>query len=148
MGVHHIKGKHFVAVEPGEALAMSPHLSSKLTLDNGQSLQVQRYYSTTAIATGASDTNVIPAPASDQFYLVVIGMTLMCDATTLVTWRSNETTIGMPLPVAANGGITRPPLGLPLLVGVPGQGIDITTSGGNTYVDLHYVQVPIDVDVL
>lgn len=141
-------GGMYVGTEPGEVLDVRPQASNKIMLSNGERVQVRRYWATSAIATGAADTTLIAAPANAQTYIVVLAYTVMCDAATLVTFRSDSTTIGMPLPCAANNGITRPLTGHPLLVGVPGQPIAITTSGGNTYVDMHFIEVPIDVDIL
>lgn len=141
------RGKTFVANEPGEPLGVQPYLGNHVFLSNGERVQRKRYYSTSAIATGASDTTLIPAPADAQHYLVVLSMVVMCDAATLVTFRSNSTTIGMPLPIGANGGINRE-TNRPILRGVPGQPIAITTSGGNTYVELEFIEVPISVDIL
>lgn len=142
------RGKINVVTEPGDVLDVRPFGGNAVMLTNGERKQVKRYWSDSAIGTGASDTTILPAPASAQFYLVVLAYTVMCDADTLVTFRSNSTTIGMPLPCASRGGIQRPFTGQPLLVGVPGQPIAITTSGGNTYVDMHFIEVPIDVDIL
>lgn len=140
-------GGTYVANEPGEVLDVRPLGGNKIMLSNGERVQVKRYWSASAIATGASDTEVLAAPSAG-YYLVVLGYTVMCDAATLVTFRSNSTTIGMPLPIAANGGITRAPGGQPLLVAVAETALAITTSGGNTYLDLHYIEVPINVDIL
>jgi hypothetical protein len=148
MPIHNAKGKTFVATENGEALSVRPLGGNSIMLSNGERVQVKRFWTTAAIATGASDTTVIAAPANAQTYLVILAYTVMCDAATLVTFRSNSTTIGMPLPCAASGGITRLPTGQPLLVCVPGQALAITTSGGNTYLDAHYIEVPINVDIL
>lgn len=138
----------FVASDPRQPLDVRPQGGNKIMLSNGERAQVKRYWSAAAIATGASDTTILPAPANAQLYLVVLAYTVMCDAATLVTFRSNSTVIGMPLPIGANGGITREMTGQPLLVGVPGQPIAITTAGGNTYLDMHFIEVPIDVDLL
>lgn len=141
-------GGMYVGTEPGEVLDVRAQASNKVMLSNGDRVQVKRYWTASAIATGASDTTIIAAPADAQHNLVVLAYTVMCDATTLVTFRSDSTTIGMPLPCAANGGITRLPTGQPLLVCVPGTALAVTTSGGNTYMDVHYIEVPIDVDIL
>lgn len=142
------KGKQFILTEAGEAVSVRPLLDTHLLLPNGERVQVKRVWTETAIATGADEAELIPAPADEQHYLVVLGYTVMCDADTLVSFSSNAGVVGMPLPCAAKGGITRVPTGLALLVGVPGESIDITTSGGNTYLDMHYAEVPIDVDIL
>lgn len=147
-GLIRAKTKHYVATEEGEALSVRPLLDTHLMLPNGQRVQIKRYWSDAAIATGADEAELIPAPADAQHYLVVLAYTVMCDGDTLVTFSSDSNVIGMPLPCATNGGIVRTPTGLALLKGVPGESIDLTTSGGNTYVDAHYAEVPIDVDIL
>lgn len=140
-------GKTYVATEGGDVLDVRPLGGNKIMLSNGERVQVERYWSTSAIATGASDTELIAAPPTG-FYYVVLAYTVMCDAATLVTFRSGSTTIGMPLPCAASGGIMRPFTGQPLLVGVAEAALAITTSGGNTYIDLHFIEVPLNVDIL
>lgn len=146
-GSHIARGKTFVATEDGEALSVRPLGGNTIMLSNGTRVQVKRYWNTTAIATGASDSEVLAVPPAG-FYYVVLGYTVMCDAATLVTFRSGATTIGMPLPCAANGGISRPPGGQPLLVAVAEAALAISTSGGNTYLDLHFIEVPLNVDIL
>jgi len=140
-------GTH-IKTEPGNVLDVRTMGSNTVMLSNGERAQMRRYWSTAAIATGASDTTVIAAPADTSTRWVVFAYTVMCDAATLVTWRSDSTTIGMPLPCAASGGITRTFTGQPLLVCVPGAALAITTSGGNTYADIHFAEVPINVDIL
>jgi hypothetical protein len=141
------KAGTYVAQENGEVLNVRPLGGNSIMLSNGERVQVKRYWTESAIATGASDTQVLDT-APTGYYYVVLGYTVMCDAATLVTFRSNSTTIGMPLSCAANGGITRHVTGQPLLVCVPEQKLAITTSGGNTYLDLHYIEVPLNVDIL
>jgi hypothetical protein len=141
-------GKQFILTEGEESVSVRPILGNQMLLPNGERVQVKRYWSDSAIATGASDSTLIAAPATSEFYLVVIGYAVMCDADTLVTFRSNSTTIGMPLPIGSKGGIVREISGQAYLVGVPGQALAITTSGGNTYLDLHFIEVPINVDIL
>lgn len=136
-----------VYTDPGEPIDVRASGGNKIMLSNGERVQVKRYWTTTAIATGASDTEVLAAPPTGYYY-VVLAYTVMCDAATLVTFRSGSTTIGMPLPCAASGGITRLLTGQPLLVAVAESALAITTSGGNTYLDLHFIEVPLNVDIL
>lgn len=144
---HIPKGAIIVYSDPGEALDVRTIGGNKIMLTNGERVQVKRYWTEAAIATGASDTEVLAA-APAGYYYVVLAYFVMCDAATLVTFRSNSTTIGMPIPAAENGGVQRDFTGQPLLVCVPEQKLAITTSGGNTYLDLHFIEVPINVDIL
>lgn len=144
---HIPNGAVIVYSDPGEALDVRTLGGNKIMLSNGERVQVKRYWTTSAIATGASDSEVLAA-APTGYYYVVLGYTVMCDAATTVTFRSNSTTIGMPLYCAASGGISRQPGGVPLLVGVAEAALAITTSGGNTQLDLHFIEVPINVDIL
>jgi hypothetical protein len=116
-------------------------------LTNGERTQVKRFWTTAAIATGASDTEVLPV-APTGYYYVILAYQVMCDAATLVTFRSDSTTIEMPIPAAANGGIVCHFTGQPLMVCVPEQKLAITTSGGNTYLRLHFIEVPLNVSIL
>jgi len=141
------QGAHYVHTQDGEPLDVRTMGGNQIMLTNGERTQVKRFWSTAAIATGASDTEVLAAPPAGYYY-VVLAYTVMCDADTLVTFRSGSTTIGMPLPCASRGGITRLPTGQPLLVGVAEAALAITTSGGNTYLDLHFIEVPLNVDIL
>lgn len=141
------RGGTFVKTDPGNALDVRAVGGNKISLSNGERVQVKRFWTTAAIATGATDTTVLAA-APTGFYYAILGYTVMCDADTLVTFRSNSTTIGMPLPCAANGGITRLPTGQPLMVCNAEDVLAITTSGGNTYLDLHFIEVPLNVDIL
>ena len=136
-----------VTQEDGEVLNVRAFGGNKIMLSNGERTQVKRYWSASVIATGASDTTVIAAPPTG-YYIVVLGYTVMCDAATTVTFRSNSTTIGMPLYCAASGGISRPPGSQPLLVCVAETALAITTSGGNTSLDIHYIEAPLNVDIL
>lgn len=139
-------GTH-VKTEAGNALDVRLAGSNHIMTSVGR-VQVRRYWSDSVLATGRSDETLIAAPADAQHQLVIFGYTVMCDAATTVTFRSNSTTIGMPLYCAANGGISRPPSGVPLLVCVPGQPLAITTSGGNTSLDVHFAELPISADIL
>lgn len=141
------QGAKIVYTDPGEPLDVRQVASNQVMLTNGERVQVKRYWTASAIATGASDSALI-ANADTAKYLVVLGYTVMCDADTLVTFRCNGVTIGMPLPCAASGGIMRALNGQPLLVAEPGQALSITTSGGNTYLDMHFIEVPLNVDIL
>lgn len=136
-----------VGQEDGEVLNVRAFGGNKIMLSNGERVQVKRYWTTSAFATGASDSEVLAA-APTGYYYVVLAYTVMCDAATTVTFRSGSATIGMPLYCAASGGITRAPSGMPLLVCVAEGVLAITTSGGNTHLDLHYIEVPINVDIL
>jgi len=136
-----------VSQEAGEVLNVRAFGGNKIMLSNGDRVQVKRYWTTSVFATGASDSEVLAA-APTGYYYVVLAYTVMCDAATTVTFRSNSTTIGMPLFCAASGGITRALSGMPLLVCVPETALAITTSGGNTHLDLHYIEVPLNVDIL
>jgi len=140
-------GAVIVYSDPGEVLDVRPMGGNSIMLSNGERVQVKRFWSTAAIATGASDTEVLDA-APTGYYYVILAYAVMCDAATLVTFRSNSTTIGMPIPAAASGGIVRLFTGQPYLVCVPEQKLAITTSGGNTYLDLHFIEVPLNVDIL
>jgi len=140
-------GAVIVYSDPGEVLDVRNAGGNQIMLSNGERVQVKRFWTTSAIATGASDSQLLAA-APTGYYYVVLAYTVMCDANTLVTFRSDSTTIGMPLPCAANGGITRLLTGQPLLVCVPEAGLNITTSGGNTYLDMHFIEVPLNVDIL
>ena len=144
---HIPRGAMIVYSDPGEVLDVRNAGGNKIMLSNGERVQVKRFWTTSAIATGASDTEVL-ANAPTGFYYAILAYTVMCDAATLVTFRSNTTTIGMPLPCAANGGITRLMTGQPLLVCNAEDKLAITTSGGNTYLDLHFIEVPLNVDIL
>ncbi len=144
---HLPNGAVIVYSDPGEVLDVRFFGGNQITLPNGQRTQVKRFWTTSAIATGASDTEVLAA-APAGYYYVILAYTVRCDANTLVTFRSGAATIGMPLPCAANDGITRPFTGQPLLVCVPEAVLAITTSGGNTYLDLHFIEVPLNVDIL
>lgn len=141
------RGGTYVKTDPGNVLDVRNAGGNKIMLSNGERVQVKRFWTASAIATGASDTEVLAA-APAGFYYVILAYTVMCDATTLVTFRSNTTTIGMPLPCAANGGVTRLLTGQPLLVCNAEDKLAITTSGGNTYLDLHFIEVPLNVDIL
>ena len=141
------QGATFVHTQAGEPLDVRPMGGNTIMLSNGERVQVKRYWSDAAIATGATGTALIATPGTGK-YLVVLGYTVMCDADTLVTFKSDTTVVGMPLPIAANGGIMRPPQGQPLMVGIPDKNLNITTSGGNTYLDIHYIEVPLNVDIL
>lgn len=136
-----------VGQEDGEVLNVRAFGGNKIMLSNGERVQVKRYWTTSVFATGASDSEVLAA-APTGYYYVVLAYTVMCDAATTVTFRSNSTTIGMPLFCAASGGITRPLTGQPLLVCTAEAALAITTSGGNTHLDLHYIEVPLNVDIL
>lgn len=140
-------GATYVSTQEGEVLNVRAHASNSIMLPNGLPVQVKRYWTTSVFATGASDSEVLAA-APTGYYYVVLGYTVMCDAATTVTFRSNSTTIGMPLFCAASGGITRPCGSQPLLVCVAETALAITTSGGNTHLDLHYIEVPLNVDIL
>lgn len=133
--------------DPRFPLDVRATANNQIMLSNGERVQVKRFWTTSAIATGASDTELIPTPGAG-FYLVVLGYTVMCDADTLVTFKSDTTVVGMPLPIASKGGIMRPPQGQPLMVCIPDQNLNITTSGGNTYLDMHFIEVPLNVDIL
>lgn len=133
--------------DPGEVLDVRNAGGNKIMLSNGDRVQVKRFWTTSAIATGASDSQVLAAAPTGHYY-VVLAYTVMCDAATLVTFRSASATIGMPLPCAASGGITRLFTGQPLLVCEAESALAITTSGGNTYLDLHFIEVPLNVDIL
>jgi hypothetical protein len=142
-------GKKFVTTEDGDYLAISEMLTGGVLLPNGQPVPVKRLFTGTAIATGASNSQLIAAPGDATIFYAILAYTVLCDANTLVTFLSNNTVIGMPLPCAANGGVTRLPTLRPLMICQPGQNLAITTSGGNTYLDLHYIEVPSDLfDVL
>ena len=147
MRYHLPNGAVIVYSDPGEPLDVRPMGGNQIMLSNGERTQVKRFWTTAAIATGASDTEVL-GNAPTGFYYVILGYGIMCDAATLVTFRSNNTTIGMPIPAAANGGIVRPVTGQPLLVCNAEDKLAITTSGGNTYLDLHFIEVPLNVDIL
>lgn len=144
---HIPNGAVIVYSDPGEVLDVRSFGGNKIMLSNGERVQVKRYWTTSVFATGASDSEVLAA-APAGYYYVVLGYTVMCDAATTVTFRSNSTTIGMPLFCAASGGITRPCGSQPLLVCVAETALAITTSGGNTHLDLHYIEVPLNVDIL
>lgn len=144
---HIPKGAIIVYSDPGEPLDVRPMGGNKIMLTNGERVQVKRYWTTSPFATGASDSEVLAA-APTGYYYVVLAYTVMCDAATTVTFRSNSTTIGMPLYCAASGGITRHLTGQPLLVCVPETALAISTSGGNTHLDLHFIEVPLNVDIL
>ena len=140
-------GGHYVSQEPGEVLDVRSAGSNQIMTSVGR-VQLKRYWSDTVLATGRSDETIIAAPAAATHEIVVFGYTVMCDAATTVTFRSNSTTIGMPLYCAAAGGISRKPSGVPLLVCVPGQPLAITTSGGNTSLDIHFAEIEIGADIL
>lgn len=144
---HIPRGASIVYTDPGEPLDVRNLGGNKIMLSNGERVQVKRYWTTSVFATGASDSEVLAAPPTGYYY-VVLGYTVMCDAATTVTFRSNSTTIGMPLFCAANGGISRPCGSQPLLVAVAEAALAITTSGGNTHLDLHFIEVPLNVDIL
>jgi len=147
MDTHIYRGGTYVKTEPGNVLDVRPMGGNQIMLSNGERTQVKRFWTTAAIATGASDSEVL-GNAPTGYYYVILGYGIMCDAATLVTFRSNSTTIGMPIPAAANGGIVRPVTGQPLLVCNAEDKLAITTSGGNTYLDLHFIEVPLNVDIL
>lgn len=141
------KGAVWVRNPRGVPLDVRQMGSNSIETSTGR-VQMKRYWSDTVLATGRSDETIIAAPADAQHQLVIFGYTVMCDAATTVTFRSNSTTIALPLYCAASGGITRQPSGVPLMVCVPGQPLAITTSGGNTSLDVHFAEVPIDADIL
>jgi len=140
-------GATFVSTQAGQPLDVRTSGGNKIMLSNGERVQVKRYWTAAAIATGATTTEILPAPPTG-FYLVVLAYTVMCDATTLVTFSSDGTVIGMPIPGAAGGGITRQLTGQPLMVCVAEKSLTIATSGGNTYLDMHFIEVPLNVDIL
>ena len=141
------RGAHYVYTQPDFPLDVRTIGGNKIMLSNGERVQVKRYWTTAAIATGATTTEVLPAPPTG-YYLVVLAYCVMCDAATLVTFSSSSTVVGMPLPCAANGGVNRPVTGYPLMVGVAEASLTIATSGGNTYLDMAFIEVPINVDIL
>ena len=140
-------GALWVYSDPTTPLDVRSVGGNKIMLTNGERVQVKRYWTTSVFATGASDSEVLAA-APPGYYYVVLAYTVMCDAATTVTFRSNSTTIGMPLFCAASGGVTRTLTGQPLLVCAAEGVLAITTSGGNTHLDLHYIEVPLNVDIL
>jgi len=109
-------GAAYVHTQPGEPLDIRAIGGNTIMLANGERVQVKRFWTTAAIATGASDTEFLAA-APAGYYYAVLAYTVMCDAATLVTFRSASATIGMPLPCAANGGIMRGFTGQPLMRG-------------------------------
>jgi len=143
-----VHGKRYVATEGADILAVRPAASNYITVTSGERVQMRRHYTTSAIATGASDTSVIAAPADANKRIVVFAYTIMCDAATSVTFRCNSTSVGMIHYCAANGGIVRPYNGQPLIVCDAQQALAINTSGGNTSLDIHFAEVPVDVDFI
>lgn len=142
------KGAQWVLTPKGRPLDVRSFGGNSIMTSTGR-VQMKRYWTDTVLATGRSDETIIAAPAAATHQLVVFAYTVMCDAATTVTFRSNSsTTIGMPLYCAASGGITREPTGVPLLVCVPGQPLAITTSGGNTSLDIHFIEIEIGADIL
>ena len=147
------KGKTFIATEEGESISVRQLAASSILLPNGQSVQVERAFTSSAIAASSTAAAFIPAPPSDQFYIAVLSLKIMCDDATLVTLNSGTgggaTKIDSPWPFAANGGSVDPMNAAIVARGLPGEAITITTgSGGNTYARAHYITVPIDVDIL
>lgn len=147
------KGKTFIATENGESISVRHLASSKVQLPNGQTVQVERAFPASGIAASTTDGAFIPAPASDQFYIAVLSLKVMCDAATLVTLNTKGagagTKIDSPWPFGANGGSVDPMNAAVIARGLPGEAITITTgSGGTTYARAQYITVPIDVDIL
>lgn len=147
------KGKTFIATENGESISVRQLAASAILLPNGQSVQVERAFTGSAIAASTTDGAFIPAPVSNQFYLALLSLKIMCDANTLVTLNTKGagagTKIDSPWPFAANGGSIDPMNAAVVARGLPGEAITLTTgAGGNTYARSHYITVPIDVDIL
>lgn len=153
-GLIRAKTKHYVATEEGEALSVRTLASNKVLLDNGQRVQIKHASSAgTVIAQSQTDAELIAAPVTDGFYLVILAMKIMCDAATLVTLNSKGagagTAIDGPWPIGAAGGFIDPFGAAGLFRCVAGEALTMTTgAGGNTSYRIDYIEVPIDVDIL
>ncbi len=133
-------------------VAVNP-LMGHILLPNGERAQVKRAWTDVTIAQSQTDSAFIAAPADAQHYLVILGLKVMCDAATLVTFNSKGSGSGVPIdspwPCGANGGFLEDVNPHALMRAVPGEAITITTgAGGNTYARAHFIEVPINVDIL
>lgn len=146
-GMMEARGKHFVATQGTQALLTRTVGANRVTLRNGDTVDMLHYFTDSDLATGASDTTMI-ANSDTAVKIVVFAYAMMCDAATAVQFRSNSADASMKHYCAANGGIVRQFDGLPKVVCEPGQPLAINTSGGNTNLDLHYAIVPISADIL
>lgn len=147
-------GKLYVTTELGDALAIRAHASNKITLDNGERVQIRRAGSNgTPIAQSQTDSEIIAAPAAG-YYLAIFYHFLMADAATAVTLGSKlgaaaTVAISGPWPLAANGGFVKPDKGRPYFRCEAGAALVMTTgAGGNTSYEFDYAEIPINVDIL
>lgn len=146
MDSHIYRGGIFVKTEPGNTLAVSRHVSNKVTLDNGERVQIKFAESKgTPVAQSQTDSEIIPAPPAG-FYLVILALHLHADAATTVTLNSASTAISGPWPLAESGGFIRENR---LIRCVAEQALTMTTgAGGNTSYSIDYIEVPLNVDIL
>lgn len=147
------KGKHYVATQEGDALAVRLQVSNKVLLDSGERVQIKHAASVgTVIAQSQTDSVIIAAPAAG-FFLLILAMKIMCDAATAVTLNSKGegagTAVDGPWPVGATGGFIDPLGTSGLFRCKAGEALTMTTgAGGNTSYRIDYIEVPIDVDIL
>lgn len=144
------KGKVAVVTEPGEAVDVRQIAGSKIRLNNGQSADIERAWTTDALLAATANQAFIPDPESDQFYILVIAFTVMAEtAAAVVTPTSDSAQIGMKYPCAMSGGITRHEKPRGYFRSKAGKGIKLTTEGtGTVHADADYITVPIGVDIL
>lgn len=151
---HIPRGATIVYSDPGEPLDVRYFCSNKVILDNGERVQIRRAESAgTPIAQSQTDSVIIAAPADATTYYALLYLHIMCDAATAVTLNTKGSGAGVaingPWPLSEDGGFIKDYCGLVYGRTQPGEALTMTTgAGGNTSYEIHFIEVPLNVDLL